>query len=399
VIFSESAVDISVEVEPANIECILIADDLTGACDTGVQFARCGLSCRVELNLARDRTTAATDVLAFNTNSRVDSAEQCRRKIEDLSAACSGLKANAIFKKVDSTLRGNVGEEIAVMLYAFRCEAAIIAPAFPAMRRLVHNGLLHWADYSGSGQIDICAVLAQQGISSTKLTHMSSAMEDFESDFDAQVRGGKQFFIVDCDSQHDLHFWVAAGSAVSRRILWVGSAGLGIALAEHMAKSGVRRFVSNLTDAPMLFVIGSPHAASLRQKNILLAETGAIEVVPSAETVEIARRALHDKRHLVITIGQGVSEFSLRQFFDSLSGIRVAALFLTGGDTGTLVCNAIGAHSIDLRDEILPGFPWGILDGGMFHGLPVASKSGGFGDEDALLDCAEFFAPARKTSR
>ena len=121
--------------------------------------------------------------------------------------------------------------------------------------------------------------------------------------------------------------------------------------------------------------------------------------MPSAETVEIARRALHDKRHLVITIGQGVSEFSLRQFFDSLSGIRVAALFLTGGDTGTLVCNAIGAHSIDLRDEILPGFPWGILDGGMFHGLPVASKSGGFGDEDALLDCAEFFAPARKTSR
>jgi uncharacterized protein YgbK (DUF1537 family) len=89
----------------------------------------------------------------------------------------------------------------------------------------------------------------------------------------------------------------------------------------------------------------------------------------------------------------------LRYFFDSLSGIRVAALFLTGGDTGTLVCNAIGAQSIDLRDEIEPGFPWGILDGGMFHGLPVASKSGGFGEQDALLCCAEFFAPAQRASR
>jgi uncharacterized protein YgbK (DUF1537 family) len=394
----ESVVGISVEVDPANIECILIADDLTGACDTGVQFARCGLSCRVELKL-NARGTPPADVLAFNTNSRGDSAGQCRRKIEDLAASCSRLKANAIFKKIDSTLRGNVGEEIATTLRAFQCEAAIIAPAFPAMRRLVRNGVLHWADYSGSGEIDICAVLAQQGISSDQHSLMSSAMEDFGSDFDAQVRAGKQFFIVDCDSQHDLHFWVAAGSAISRRILWVGSAGLGIALAEHMAKSGVRRFVSNLTDAPMLFVMGSPHTASLRQKKILLSETGAMEVAPSAETVGIARRALHDKRHLVITIEQGMREFSLRQFFDGLSDIRVAALFLTGGDTGTLACNAIGAHSIDLRDEILPGFPWGILEGGMFHGLPVASKSGSFGEEDALLDCAEFFAPARKTSR
>lgn len=383
-----------------NVECILIADDLTGACDTGVQFARCGLSCRVELNLSRYRTPAMTDVLAFNTNSRADTAELCRRKIEELAVGCSGLRANAIFKKVDSTLRGNVGEEIATAMRAFECEFTIIAPAFPAMGRLVRDGILRWVDCSGSGQIDICSILAQQGISREKIVPMSSASRDPIGEVDAHVLNGKQFFVVDCKSLHDLHFAVAVGTAISRRILWVGSAGLGLALADRMARSGSRKSVSATTDVSMLFVIGSTHPATLRQKATLLRATDAIEVAPTAEGVAVARGALRSKRHLIVTIEHGKnSESYLRKFFDSLAGLRVAALFLAGGDTGMLICNAIGAHSIDLRDEIEPGFPWGILDGGMFHGLPVASKAGGFGDADALLSCAEFFASAQRASR
>jgi uncharacterized protein YgbK (DUF1537 family) len=390
----------SVTGEPEDVECILIADDLTGACDTGVQFVRCGLSCRVELNLSSHRTPVEADVLAFNTNSRANTAEQSRRKIEDLAVRCSSLKANAIFKKVDSTLRGNVGEEIATALRAFQCEAAIIAPAFPATLRMVRDGILHWADCSGSGQIDICGILAQQGISREKLVSISSASRDPVAELNAHLLDGKQFFVMDCKSQHDLHSAVALGTAISRRILWVGSAGLGIALAERMARSGSRKSVSAMADVPMLFVIGSTHPASVQQKAALLNATDAVEVAPTTEAVAAARRALREKRHLIVTIDrEKVSEFSLRQFFDSLLGLRVAALFLTGGDTGLLACNAIGAHSINLRDEIEPGFPWGFLEGGMFHDLPVASKSGGFGDADALLSCAEFFASAQRASR
>lgn len=389
--------------EPANIECILIADDLTGACDTGVQFARRGLSCRVELNLSNYSTLAMTDVLGFNTNSRSDTVVQCRQKIEGLAVSCSRLRSNIIFKKVDSTLRGNVGEEIATALRAFKCEAAIIAPAFPAMCRLVRDGILHWVDCSGSGQIDICSLLAQQGLSPQKLLLMSPASRDlvnFAHELNARVADGKQFFIVDCESQDDLHFAAAVGTALPRRILWAGSAGLGIALGDHMAKSQVHTPAFAMTDASMLFFIGSTHPGTLRQKEALRAATDAVEVAATPETVAVACRALRDKRHLIVTIEHGrLSELSLRQFVDSLSGFRVAAMFLTGGDTGTLVCNAIGARSIDLRGEIVPGLPWGVIDGGTFHGLPVASKSGGFGDADALLRCAEFFAPAQRTSR
>jgi len=385
--------------QPGNIECILIADDLTGACDAGVHFARCGLKCRVELNLSAVNFSEASGVLVFNTDSRNDSPGQSRKKIEELAARCSGLEANIIFKKIDSTLRGNLGEEIAATLQAFHCEAAIIAPAFPAMRRIVHNGSLRWSDYSGCGEIDILAALSEQGVSASKLAVMGLAIEDFERDFDAHLREGRQLFVVDCISQHDLHFWVAAGGMASHRILWVGSAGLGIALAEHMAKSGVRRFVSNQSDAPMLFVIGSTHPASLRQKEALLIVSGAIEVMPWAEDLATAQQALQQKRHLVVSVEYGMSRVVLREFLNGLHGSDIAALFFTGGETGTLVCNAIGADAIDLCDEVLPGIPWGILRGGMFDGLPVASKSGSFGGEDALVRCVEFLTPARKIAK
>ena len=55
--------------EPANVERILMADNLTGACDTGGQFICCGLSCWVELNLSNCGSLAMTDALAFDTHS------------------------------------------------------------------------------------------------------------------------------------------------------------------------------------------------------------------------------------------------------------------------------------------------------------------------------------------
>lgn len=382
--------------EPANVECILIADDLTGACDTGVQFARRGLACRVDLNLASDRAPETADVLAFNTDSRCDSAAECRRKIEQLAAGCSRFRANVIFKKIDSTLRGNVGDEIAAALRAFKCEAAIIAPAFPAMGRVVRGGVLHWADCSGRGQIDIGALLAEQGIAPAAIVSLSAANLDLAKELNALLLAGKRYFILDSQSQNDLKLVATDASAIPPRMLWVGSAGLGKALADQMAKSEPRKSVPAVREAPMLFVIGSTHPASLRQKETLLKSTDVDEIEASCENIAVARRTLDSKRHLVVSIARETcSESSLRQFFDGLSGPRVAALFLTGGNTGMAVCKAIGAHSIDLRDEIVPGFPWGILDGGMFHGLPVASKAGGFGDKDALLGCVEFFAPQK----
>jgi uncharacterized protein YgbK (DUF1537 family) len=113
----------------ADLECILIADDVTGACDTGVQFARHGLSSEVWLDPTHVPSTLA-QVVALNTDSRCDDVTAAKAKIQQIAGLYSDIKPGIILKKIDSTLRGNVGQEIAATMRYFRRDCAIILLPF-----------------------------------------------------------------------------------------------------------------------------------------------------------------------------------------------------------------------------------------------------------------------------
>ena len=68
----------------------------------------------------------------------------------------------------------------------------------------------------------------------------------------------------------------------------------------------------------------------------------------------------------------------------------VGALILTGGDTAAFVLRALGAAQIELAGEIARGIPWGFVMGGVADGCAVVTKSGGFGERDALVHAFEF---------
>ncbi len=78
---------------------------------------------------------------------------------------------------------------------------------------------------------------------------------------------------------------------------------------------------------------------------------------------------------------------------NALARAPVGGLVLTGGDTAAATCRALGSRVIDLGGDILPGLPWGRLEGGRFPGLMVATKAGGFGNDDALLSVVRWFNP------
>ena len=82
-------------------QCILIADDLAGACDTGVQFVLRGLSCDVQTISDSGFSFPSADVAAFNTDSRCDSAAVARDKIQKISNDCSGVEPRVLLKKID----------------------------------------------------------------------------------------------------------------------------------------------------------------------------------------------------------------------------------------------------------------------------------------------------------
>jgi uncharacterized protein YgbK (DUF1537 family) len=83
---------------------------------------------------------------------------------------------------------------------------------------------------------------------------------------------------------------------------------------------------------------------------------------------------------------------SKQEVCDTFTSKKLAALILTGGDTAAFVLKSLDASSIRLAGELAPGIPWGFVAGGLADGCMVTTKSGGFGDPNALVHALAFCA-------
>ena len=249
-----------------------------------------------------------------------------------------------------------------------------------------------------TGTVEIVKLLERQGISppAQSISMPPSGRSDFASVLRASVANGAKVVIVDCECQDDLHSLVTAAAALPAKPLWVGAAGLGMALADELGEPGValpRAFNPSTSSGPVVFCIGSTHSVTSLQCEKLAANSNLFEVAPVPDNIESARAAVNEGRHLLLRICRDPdAHLSINGFFAGVHGVPIGGVVMTGGDTGSIVCRALGSTSIWLRGEISAGFPWGNLRGGIWDGLPVGMKSGGFGDEGALLRSAAFFA-------
>src|SRR5512133_2900134 len=113
----------------------IIADDLTGAVDTGVQFARHGLETLVLLESVE---TPSSEVIVITTDSRDEPTVEAYRRAR---AAARVMGGRFVYKKIDSTVRGNVGAELDGLMDELAIPRALVAPAFPATGRTTLNGI------------------------------------------------------------------------------------------------------------------------------------------------------------------------------------------------------------------------------------------------------------------
>jgi D-threonate/D-erythronate kinase len=123
---------------------LVLADDLTGALEAGAKIAKAGIECRVVTDQAAEiasvRSDAPTVVLSSET--RHAPADDARRRIHALVKAALGCGFSTIYKKTDSTLRGNIGSELAGLQQACPESPLFYVPAYPKMGRTVRYGVL-----------------------------------------------------------------------------------------------------------------------------------------------------------------------------------------------------------------------------------------------------------------
>jgi uncharacterized protein YgbK (DUF1537 family) len=365
-------------VSPA-LECLLLADDLTGACDAAVHFAMRGHRTAAAVSL--DCAVREARVWAVNTESRDLGPAAIERLMAKASATLPIGPATVIFKKIDSTLRGNAGMETMSALKAFACDLAVFTPALPAQGRTVEGGNLRVfsAEFA---PIELAGWLRAQGMENCAHVR-AGAMA-------GAVDGGARVLSFDAASDGDLDRMVVEALALGRRILWAGSAGLAAALARALPSGRAPIQAAARVHGPVLFAIGSNHAATVAQQRALAAARPVARMTCAQASAESIALALGGGSHVWLHIPRG--QVSRRTVRELLAGLPAAALALSGGDTASLVCRALGVERIDLQHEIVSGIPRGALDGGELDGMAVATKSGGFGAPDALIKVADFFA-------
>lgn len=346
---------------PKPMTVVLIADDLTGACDTALQFRLCGVSSTIYLG--PDVPPASSgNVVAISTSSRGVDPATAYRQTWNAALRLASYKAAIFFKKIDSMMRGNAGTEIAAAFKALECECALITPAFPQMGRTVRGGNLHVAGSPGWIPLNIVELLRAQGI--------NDCIQIRARQTASQIENGHQFLSLEAECDEELEEAVAAGMRSGRRMLYAGSAGLAKAIARATYGVGISAASFQPVPQPCAFLIGSDHPVTASQLH------------------QLARQRPGQHKILMIHPGQTGRE-------EILGFLRhegpFAAFFLSGGDTAAMVLGTLDTEAIQLEGQITIGVPWGRLKGGLLDGLPVATKSGAFGAPNDLTKVADFF--------
>lgn len=390
----------------------LIADDLTGAMDAAAPFARRGARTRVlprpgTFDVARD---GGIDVVAINTESRHLSGSDAAAATLDAVRSLAAARPEVVFKKIDSTLRGQVATEIHAAIRAGVRPRACIAPAVPAQDRIVRDGGVIVRGVP-LGESEIARDARMPAPSDPLRVLLLRAPDPIRSAVlprDAALAAAPEdvgAIIADCESDADFDRLTADAAALSQW-LWVGAAGLGNALAARLwAEGRGTGGASSPRARRVLFVIGSRTERSAAQV-ARLASTGRAQLIPApAGRVDVAAAAAACGRGAsgaVVLCAQAGGESRApdevaRDLGQAAAKLiadgDVDAVFVTGGDTASALLCAIAVDAVDLAGEFQPGIAVASLADGARR-VPLLTKSGGFGSDDVLIQILDYFSGA-----
>jgi uncharacterized protein YgbK (DUF1537 family) len=371
---------------PSRARTFIIADDLTGACDAAVAFSRAGVDTEVLLDMEHS-VGDGPEVRAICTETRNVPVEQAIGTLQRVAHRQDLGHYEQIFKKIDSVFRGNTFHEIKATIDVFHNYLAVIAPAYPALGRTSSDGMLRVRDIAGESSIPVRERLHAIGLHPRWIAPGHSA-QHIEQQMSQSLREGNRAVFCDANTAEDLQSIVRAARAmqtrIPTRILWIGSAGLAHALADHLPIA--EQPLEHPTDGAVLIFSGSDHPVTQRQI-AALHEQHEVFIWPTVDSGKKPTDSI-----IVFRIERGhTTEEEIRAAVSSLMPQTISCLFLTGGDTAMLVCRALGIHSLRLHHEFEPGIPQATAEGGLFAGCTVILKSGGFGSADVLCRIAKHF--------
>ncbi|MHB0878168.1 MAG: four-carbon acid sugar kinase family protein [Anaerolineae bacterium] len=375
----------------------VIADDLTGALDTGVKFGGDGRAVVVHWR----GVPPPCDVLVIDSDSRSLPPVEAVAAVTFWAGAVSGCA----YKKVDSTLRGPFAAESWALAQALDCKGVLLAPAAPSLGRTVREGRLyvHGRPLEESGfradpqypasTGDVAAMVAAQvgvPIAGLRLDTVRAGADAVAE----TLHAAHGILVADTVDDADLGT-LARALRLAPHWLPAGSSGLAQALAaergwrpQYVAVSQVSR--------PQLAVCGSANPASHAQAIALTAALSLPPVVAHSGVDTPTALESQWRRHGVALgtlpeegLGRERAAAALKDLVQAAAalvrGQRLQSLFVTGGETLRLLADSLGIGSLTAIGEVEAGvvLSCATLPGG--QPLSIVSRAGGFGGADLLV--------------
>ena len=435
--------------------CLIVADDLTGGADTGVRFSKQGLNTFFlhsgRLNALDLSLYAHNHVLIVNTESRGMSPEQAFSAVASVLKTYDGTLFPIIYKKIDSTLRGNIGQEIDAILHETDLPMAFVAPSLPEQNRAVAGGIMMIAGrpvaltemaqdaVSPARESNVCTLIRGQsrhGVALIDLTCVSSGPGAIRKAVLEEQKKGARIVVFDATRSDDLAHIAEVALGLDRPPLLVGSAGLAGEVAKRICPS--TKETSSSDSGPVVsrfrtFFIISGSASEVTRKQLEKLETNrrinSFVVNPSHLVNNKSKGEYYGKEfyhQIAEALGQGhailkvspvrispgphagplihveiiralgsIARAVLREVAQT-RGVDELAVVLTGGETAAGVLDFLEVEGIRIEGEPASGIVMSRVQGKNLAGLAIITKAGAFGGEDAMEDIVEMTAGGRR---
>jgi len=406
---------------------LIVADDLSGAADCAIAFA--GARRRTVVTLETSGVMKAgdvagadhVDVIAADTDTRRLSPQDAARRTADTFDTLNA-PGRRLYKKIDSTLRGNWAAEVAALQPL--AGLAIVAPAFPATGRtlqdarvLVHGEPLEstdtWKLENAGRPANVLSMLEETGLQcgSIDVNTLRGDANVLVDRIKATATEGTQALIVDAHSGDDLQRLARITAQLDHPLFWVGSGGLARELASlpDLFDAPPREtLVHEKQDGAILVLVGSLSAVSERQCAMLRERARVSELIVPPAVLRVGSEHAdwgtwqvkigdYLERHLDLLVRIGRDDA-----FDPAEGAHlstalaalvaphfrhVGGLIATGGETARAMLSAAGIGSLDLLAEVEAGVAVARPCAPHPACPTIVTKAGAFGSEHALFGC------------
>lgn len=421
----------------------IIADDLTGANDTGLQFHLRGANTQILLNYdAEPLNMKGTQTWVLSTETRNEDPETAYHSVKDATKfLIDKINPDYFYKKIDSTVRGNIAIEVLAMLEVLNWDAAVIIPAFPSEGRVTIGGyhLLKGIPIERTEMArDPHSPIRESHLPTLLKSQLDESYEHLVGLIELKtvmkgagpilkclndlIREGKKLIIADSVSTTDIEQVMLAITKSDFNILPTGTAAAAQVLGD-LWYSDLKPHDINKTipELPKLVISGSATEITAKQikrleecdefENTLFIEPDLKDII-SWNFGDLAERVVNNlkQNHTVvvhtsdiITDFDGFSEelleadltksslaYLITDYLAELTKKAAAEkdfiLITLGGETSYKCCQAIGATQLQLVDEVAPAIALSLDHNAQW----IITKSGNLGGLNTLIDILKY---------